>query len=200
MRNLPTEIQALLSRRQGVIVHRLFLISARNRATNQIEQIGIWSGADHRDFVINGVSHTFYGAGNFMSTDDLKTDRGLTIRSLSINTAPFSAEVKTVLLQYDPKFCPVAVYLSFFDPDTNNPVANPWRIFKGWTDAAPIRTGAKGDQSSAVIKAVGHTRILTRVFPAKRSNETQKLRDPNDTFYSNVAITGTVITPWGSAK
>lgn len=200
MRDLPPEILALLTKRQGIIVHRLYLLSARNRGTGDIEQIGIWSGADHQDFTVDGQTHTFYGGGNFLTSSDLKSDRGLTIRKLSVEMAPFTAEIRTVLREYDPKFQPMFVYLAFFDPETNNMVANPWRVFKGWIDTAPERRGAKGDKSQAVINGVGHTRILTRTFPAKRSNETQKLRDPNDTFFSNVAITGTINTPWGTAK
>jgi hypothetical protein len=78
-------------------------------------------------------------------------------------------------------------------------VADPWRVFKGWTDAAPIRQGAKGSSDGqAALSVVGHTRILTRVIPSKRSNETQRRRLANDSFYSSVSLTGTIVTPWGS--
>lgn len=199
MRDLPPEIQALLARRDGIIVHQLFLISARNRTTNAMEQIGIWSGMDHKEFVIEGQSHTFYGAGNFIGVAPMKTETGLNIRKLSVTLSPFSTEMQLVLRQYDPKFAPFAMYLAFYDPATNNMVADPWRAFKGWTDGAPIRQSAKGDtDSQAALSIVGHTRILTRVIPSKRSNETQKRRLITDTFFNMVSMTGTIITPWGS--
>lgn len=204
MRALPTGIQSLINRRDGIIVHQLFLLAGRNRTTNAIENIGIWSGADHQIFTLTddgaSTATTFYGAGNFLAMSDLQTEQGLTIRRLALNMSPFSTEMQTVLREYDPKFMPVKIYLAFFDPDNMTLVSDPWRVWKGWVDTAPIRNGAKGEQSQATINTVGHTRILTRVAPAKRSNETQKLRSNADTFYSSVAITGTINTPWGTTQ
>lgn len=200
MRALPTEIQQLLARRDGIIVHNLFLLSARNRSTNAMEQIGIWTGADHQVFTVEGNPYTFYGAGDFLSADTLKTDRGLNIRKLALNLSPFTPEVQKALMEYDPKMGPASMYLAFFDPLTNNMVANPWRVHKGWIDTAPMHQGAKGDKSYAILNVVGNTRILTRVFPAKRSDAAQKLRNAADVFFKYVGISGTVNTPWGTEK
>lgn len=51
MRSLAPEILTLLQRRQGLLTHVLLWITAQNRSTGAPESIGLWTGADHQDFV-----------------------------------------------------------------------------------------------------------------------------------------------------
>ena len=197
MRTLPTGIQALIAQRAGIIVHRLYWLSARNRSTGLMEQIGIWSGADHATFTISGEARVYYGAGSFLAVNALHSEQGLTIRRLSVNASPFAPEVQKALQQLDPKLAPSEVHLAFFDPETNNLVADPWRMHKGWIDTINIHGGGRDEQSQAVINLVSNSRVLTRVFPSKRSNESQRKRNGTDAFFSGVGISGTIQTQWG---
>lgn len=198
MRDLAIEIAAQLGLRTGIKVRNMIYIWARNRETGAPEEIGIWNGDDVQDFSIGGDNRTYYGAGGFIQFDDFKQEQGLVIHQLTAKAYPFSAEMEVVLRQYDTRFARCEVHLAFYDPLTDNLLTNPYRFFKGWIDTLQIPTPVKGEAVVATINMVGQSRILTRVNPIKRSNENQKRRAPTDSFFKDVAITGTISTPWGS--
>lgn len=199
MREVSSAILAQLALRTGLKVRNLLWIEARNRETGDPETIGIWNGDDVTDFVIDGDTRTYYGSGQFITFEDYKQEQGLVIHRLVGKSNAISPEMETVIRQYDTRLARVQMHLQFYDPLTDQKIGNPYRFFKGWIDTLPIKTGAKGEAGSATINMVGHARILTRLNPAKRSHETQRMRNGIDTFFSDVAITGTVTTPWGSS-
>lgn len=197
MRDLPIEIQTYVATQPGVKIRQLLWIIARNRSTGAPEEHGLWSGEDHQVFTVDGEGRTYYGVGQFIDWGQLQVESTLNIRKLSAAVSAITPEVEEVLRTFDPKFAPVQVHLAFFDPETNNLVGNPYRVFKGWIDKFPVRRPANGSDAQGTIDMVGHTRILTRQLALKRSDETQRQRAAGDTFYNDVAITGQVQTPWG---
>lgn len=198
MRALPAEITTYLQQNSAVKVRRLLWITARNRDTGEPETHGLWDGEDTTTFVVDGETRVYYGFGQFVNWGELTIESTLNIRKLSAVLAPITPEVEQVLRGYDPKFAPVQVHLAFFNPETNNLVAPPLRMFKGWVDKFPLTTPPVGGSGQARLDMVGHTRILTNRLALKRSDETQRRRSAGDSFYSDVTVTGQVQTPWGS--
>lgn len=198
MRDLPFEVQQYLQMNSGVKVRQLLWIAAKNRTTGAREYLGLWSGDDHQEFTVEGELRTYYGCGQFVDFGQLQVESTLNIRKLSAIVSPITPEVETVLRQYDPKFAPVQLHLALFNPETNNMLPFPLRVFKGWIDKFPVRRPANGEDAQGTIDMVGHTRLLTKKLALKRSDETQRQRSSTDSFYQDVAITGQVQTPWGS--
>lgn len=198
MRDLPIEIQTYIATQPGVKIRQLLWVIAKNRTTGDPEPHGLWSGEDHQVFTVDGEPRTYYGFGQFMQWGQLQVESTLNIRKLQATVSAITPEVEQVLRGFDPKFAPVQVHLAFLDPETNNLVGNPYRIFKGWIDKFPVRRPANGSDAEGTIDMVGHTRILTRQLALKRSQETQRQRDPTDSFLDDVSITGQIQTPWGS--
>jgi len=200
MLDLSSEIQAELNARSGVMSRVMWWLSAKNRTTGELEYMGIWTGDDHQTFTINGEPRVYYGAGNLLNVDTLVSEAVLNIRNFNITFSGITPELETALREYDPKFAPVEVHVAFFSPLTGNMVSDPVRMFKGWINKAPINTPPVGGQGTATVQMVGHTRLLTKKTASKRSNENQKKRNGSDTFFKDVSITGSVVTPWGTAN
>lgn len=198
MRNLPSEISSYLASNAGIVVRQLLWVEAKNRSTGEVETIGFWSGEDHIQFVIDGDTRTYYGSGQFIGFNELVVESSLTIRRLTATVVGITPEIETVLRNYDPKMAPTQVHLAFFSATTNNLLAPPVRVDKGWIDKFTIKTPIVNDKGEGSIQMMGNTRYLTRRLPFKRSDQTQKKRLAGDTFYNDVTITGQVSTPWGS--
>lgn len=197
MRILAPEISASLNTRQGVKPRVLWWVEARNRTTGQKETVGFWNGDDHQSFVINGQSRLYYGAGNVLGYGDATFEAALNIRSFAVTTAYLTPEIELALRGYDTRFARTDVHLALFDTATNNLVAPPVRVFKGWINKVKLKTPKVNETGSATVELVGHTRLLTKRLASKRSDQNQRLRNGDDFFFNDVSMTGTVTTAWG---
>lgn len=200
MRDFPLAVTNHLNSTSGISMRMLVWISAKNRITNQTETLGLWNGDDHQDFTIDSQVRTYYGAGNFISADPLMTQVGLNIRKFNLRVSPITPEMNQVLRGYNPKMAPVQIHSVCYNTDNDNIVGQPFEVFRGWIDKFPIRTPSIGGEGEGSIEMVGYTRILTNRLAIKRSDENQRRRLSTDTFFNDVAITGQVITPWGSKQ
>lgn len=198
MRSLPVEITTYLAQNAGVTIRQLLWVIARNRNTGDYEEIGLWSGEDHVQFIINGQNRTYYGSGQFINFGELTLESTLNVRKMSAKVSAISPEMEVVLRQYDPKMAITQLHLAMYSPISNNLIAPPLLIHKGWIDRFVVKTPALKQQGEGGLDMMGHTRIMTRTLPTKRSHETQIKRASNDTFYKDVTVTGQVSTPWGS--
>ncbi len=196
--DIPPEILAALNKREGLKVRLLYWIRAKNRSTGAEESLGIWNGEDTRQFVINGQTRPYVGGGGFLNADPLKQAVGLNIQRWTMMGSPVSPEFQNAVRLYDPKGAPVELHVAFFDTETDQLLADPYRVFRGWINTLNIQTGQKNGESTIKIDHVGNARILTRLLPAKRSNESQRRRNAADSFFSAVTISGSIQTPWGS--
>lgn len=195
---LPTEILAALNKREGLKIRLLYWISAKNRSTGATEALGIWNGEDTRQFVIGGVTRTYVGGGGFLNADSLKQEIGLNIQQWSMTGNPVSPEFQNAIRLYDPKGAPVELHMAFFDTETDQLLADPYRVFRGWINTLNISEPSKNGEATVKINHVGNARILTRLLPARRSDENQRRRNSSDAFFKYVTTSGTVQTPWGS--
>jgi hypothetical protein len=78
-------------------------------------------------------------------------------------------------------------------------VAQPRSRMLGQVNGAPESVAAAGGQSVRTIKVVSHTRELTRTNPAKKSDETYRLRQ-GDEFGRYAGTAGHWELFWGENK
>lgn len=184
------------SARAGQVRHTLIYVSARNRDTGETESIGFWTGDDHQDFVIDGETRTYFGAGAGMDTDDITGGVGLDVRYVSARLAPVP-EVELAIRGYDPKLAPVEIHTAAFSLETNALLANPRRIFKGTVNEAPITIPEIGGAAPLEIRCASSARALTRTLSLRRTDSELRRRNSSDTFREYVSTSGIREVPWG---
>lgn len=201
MRTLPPEFINELNKRAGLRPRTFIRMVAKNRDTGAPERLCLWTGADHRDYTIDGATDTFYGAGSVMGMDDMTHSVGTNVPSYDFKLAQLTPEVITLLRLYDPRGAEVTIYTGLLSTDSGRLITPTMlRRFKGYVDKCKIRTPPLGSKGSATISCVSRTRNLTRAVPSRRSNENQLKRKAGDKFLRYVAVTGQVETPWGSKR
>ena len=201
MRSLPPEFTNELNKRAGLRPRTFIRMIAKNRTTGADERLCLWTGIDHQDFTIEGVTDTFYGAGSVVALEDMVHTIGTIVPSYSLKLAQLTPEVITLLRSYDPRGAAITIFTGLLSTD-NGRLVTPvmLRRFKGFVSKAPIKTPSIGGKGSADITCVSRTRNLTRAIPSRRSHENQLRRQADDQFLQYVAVSGTVETPWGSKR
>ena len=198
MRILAPEFVTEINKRGPIRARVFFTFIAKNRATGANERLCLWTGDDHQQFTIEGVTDTYYGAGSVMGIGKMKQEIGTNIRKYNLTLSHLTAEVTTLLREYEAKGAEVKIHTMLFSIETDLAVTPPMRRFKGWVDRAPITTAAKGGVSSAKLELVSFSRNLTQTVPSKKSHENQMQRNANDMFHQYSGITGLIEVPWGS--
>lgn len=199
MRDLASEIVAQLAARQGVRPRYLIWFVARNRDNPETaETMGLWTGGDHREFVIGAETRTYYGAGGVLDVPEMVAETGLTVRMQTVALSAIAPEVALLIRGYEPRFARVEIHRAFFSTETNNLLAAPERVFKGVLDEVTVHMPEAGGEARVEAVLAPATRALTRVLGLKKSHQSQRLRDGGDDFFINIGTTGTGIrTPWG---
>lgn len=200
MRALPPEFVTEINKRGPVRARAFFTFIAKNRATGANERLCLWTGDDHQEFTIEGLTDIYYGAGSVMNVSKLKQEIGTNIRRQTVTLSHLTPEVTALLREYEAKGADVKIHTILFSIESDLPVTPALRRFKGWVDRAPIHTPIKGGVSSAKIEMVSHGRKLTRVTPSKKSNENQRQRNATDAFHQYSGISGLIEIPWGSKR
>ena len=188
---------AYFANRASYLGHVLVWLSGRNRGTGAVETIGLWTGADHRDFTIDGQTRRYYGAGAALAVDPIRRQTGLKVRTQRITVSQVAPEVLQALRVYDPRRAPVEVHRALFDPITEELVDEPHEILSGFIDKAPLPTPPKGERGEVKIEVVTRARALTIPLSRSRSDATLRARAPGDAFRQYASITEAVDTPWG---
>lgn len=197
MRTYESAIAGNLNARHGLLVRHLLWIRAKNRDTGATETIGLWEGDDHAQFTIDGSVRTYYGVGTLLGIPDMKARVGLEVWQPEIFVSGIAPEVELALRGYEPKLAPVEIHRAFFAPAEGTSLGSPVRVFKGWIDAVSIPTPEEGGEATASITLASNSRGLTRVIPAKKSDEAYQRRS-GDRIMRYADIGGTVKTRWGT--
>lgn len=197
MRTYSTATSAAFATRSATVAHVLIWLQARNRQSGAIETIGFWTGDDHQEFTIDGVSRIYYGAGAAMTPDPLRRQTGLKVRNWRCKFSGVSAEAQMAVRGYDPRHAPVEVHRAMFDPLSRNLLDAPHLKLRGFIDAIQYQTPAKGDTGGITVDVANSARALTKGLSRYRSHATLQARDDTDDFrkYASVADAGE--TPWG---
>lgn len=197
MINYPAAVAAALAGRGGVFVRQLLYLTARDRNTGAQVSVGLWDGDDHRVFTIGGQSRTYYGAGAILGIDALVQQTGLLVRKHTVTVSPMAPAVLKAVREYEPRGGRAEIHSAHFSTETANLLAEPTREFKGYIDGTPISTPAIGGKASCQIVLVSNAVNLTKRVPLKRSDQSQRRRDPNDGIFQYNETAGNVAVVWG---
>lgn len=199
MRTFDSNTAAYLAGETAIVSHVLIWIAAKNRISGAAETIGFWTGDDHQDFVVDGQSRTYFGAGDVLEVPAITYESGLQVRMHSFGLAALAPEVAMALRGYEPRLAAVEVHRVLFYSSTGAQAADPHRVLAGWIDEAQINTPAIGGQGSATISVASSARALTRTLPICKSDAQQRLRS-GDRFRRYVDVSGSVDVFWGSKR
>lgn len=198
MPTIDTAVQSQFAERRGVEPRVLFWIEPRNRSTGAREGLGLWNGDDHRDFLVESETRTFYGAGNVLGLQPIRSVTGLDVIYHSIELPPFTDEVRIILDQYDGHLAPVRIYSVALDVDTMEPLAAPIRFVKGTLQEAPKSIQpAPGTTSKYVLKIASNARRLTQGLPIYRSQNWLERRASGDLGREHIGVSPDWVVPWG---
>ncbi|WP_174843492.1 hypothetical protein [Thalassococcus sp. S3] len=201
MRDRSFLIDAHYADRKARLARLLFWIEARNRETDAVETIGLWTGDDHVTFAIDGQSRVYYGAGAILEIDPLVFEEGLNVRTQRLIVSAIAPEVEQMIRGYDPRLAPCEIHVAHFDPETGALIDAPERVFKGNLDKAPITQPALGDgEATAELSLLGPAYQLRRTLPLKKSDQSLRARAPDDGFRKYTDLTGAIDTYWGEIK
>ena len=199
MRDFGSATLTALQTRTGLVARTSIWVSARNRATNAVETMGLWTGGDHENITIGGVSRLYYGAGSVVDLPQVTMQTGLGVRMHRLGLSPLTPEVMQLIRGYDVRFAPVEIHRALFSTDTRLLVEEPHRVLTGFIDEVDLGTPAAGGTSSCVLGIATSARVLTQSLPLKKSDETQKLRS-GDRFRRWTDVSGSVDVWWGSYR
>lgn len=205
MRDVDSATVAHLTARAGVVPRDLLYIRGKDRTTGAAAAVGFWNDLDTVTFsVISGEtglleSREYTGSGSLISADPIPLVADLTVRTINIRLSQINEAVLNAVRLYDARLAFVDFHRALFDPATRQLVAPPVPHFTGQVNLAPIETPPVGGEGEIVLSVVSHSRELTRTNPAKRSDETQKLRS-GDRFRRYSSVAGQWDIWWGEKR
>lgn len=202
MRSVDSATEAAAQSRVGIIRRNFVWLEGKNRVSGAVETMGLWNG--DADITINVISGTtglstardYVGCGPLLAISPIPLVSDLTIRTVTISLSPIDEAVEQAIRGYDPRQGRVEIHRGFYSLDTHLVVAPPVPRFIGRINKSPIKTPAVGGEGSVEVECVSDTRELTKINPAKKSDETQKLRS-GDRFRRYGTVAGEVSVFWG---
>lgn len=198
MRSYPSAVAAHLAARKPLLIHALLWLSVRDRATNDRETIGFWTGADAQVVTVDGDARTYHGVGSLLAVEPLVTRARLEERSWSVSGSPLNARVIEAIRLYDARLAPAEMHLWFFDPVTHDPLAAPVREFRGTVMEIDAPTPAMGGEATATIGMVSDAWRLTRGLTLRRSDNALRARTGGvDAFRKYNTTPDSVEVAWG---
>jgi hypothetical protein len=194
----PTEL-SYLQNRTGIKAHALLWVLVRNRSTGTRVGVGLWTGEEDRDFLIDGYTRTYGGAGAVLGLDSIVMQAGLTVRMQRMTLSPLAPEAVAMIREYDAGLAPAEIHRAMFDPGTGNLIAPCRRIWKGVVDSAPVTTAELGGQSNIDLVLASAAQALTVGSSLTKSDATQQLRG-GDRMRRYKSTTGKVPVAWGEVR
>lgn len=196
MRSFSAPTAAYFASRGAWLAHVLVWISAADRVTGATHEIGFWTGADHAEITIGGVSRTYYGAGSLLAIDPLTFRTGLQVRTQRLRFSQVAPEVMQAVRGYDPRHKPVEVHRALFDPASELLVDEPHLVLAGFVDRVRISTPAEGGAGSVEMTLATAARALTRKLGRKRSHASLTAHAPADDFRQYASLADKVEVKW----
>jgi hypothetical protein len=197
MREYASAVSTFLGDLRGVKSRALVWIRARNRSTGALEETGFWNGADAQDFVIGGVTRTYYGAGALMQVPPIKGGVGLNVQMHDLMLSGVPPEVLQLIHGYDTRLAPVEIHRAIFDPETDQLLAEPHRLLKGAVENMDVPRPVPGESGEVTITVASAARALTRTLTTNKSDAAQRTINPNDRGREYASISGAVGVFWG---
>lgn len=206
VRALDVATQTAIRDRRAVIVRNFVLVTAKTFDDGSPVVFGFTDfGEDISTNIVDGrtgavVNHTFFGDNApILSIEAMPLKIGLEVATTQVLLNPLHPVVEAMARGHDLRNAPVQIHRGYLSPDSMLLVAPPRCRRLGQVNGAPIATAASGGQSRLTLKVVSGTRELTKVNPARRSHETQRLRGGDQARkYNGTAHVWQFF--WGEAK
>lgn len=203
MQSRDPALRAHLISRKPIIVHHLLWVSARHRASGAVERLGLWTGPDHQDFVIEGETRGYFGAGGMIGMEALTSAAGTDVRSTRLKLSGIAPEVEMAVRGYDARQAPVQIHRMVINPDTGLMLGAPVRRLDGWINKLEMVTADEGRDARCELTLVSNARAGTRALSLKKSDASQRLRvlpgGGEDRFYQYADVSGAVPVKWGTS-
>lgn len=202
-RTFDSNINALFADKR-LAVRDMFSILVKDRTTPATTQrFNLWSATYSRSinlidpYTDNVISRTYQGAGANVAISDIPLTSGLVVNPIQIRFSHIANTVETFLRTWSADLAPVEIHRLYMDPNSLQPVAAAVPRFIGTVDENQDTTPPAGGEGSFTLTCVPHTQEMLRINSATRSDEDQRLRDPDDNFYRHAAVVGTWEIWWG---
>lgn len=166
---------------EGLVVRQFVWITARRRDNGAPAAFGFWSGLlpitlDVVSGLDGSIVNRIYADGALKGVDNVRLTTGLRIKPWSFTLDKNHDLVRLALREYDPRGGLVEYHRVPLSISARRPVAPPRCRFIGQIDQLDFTRPTANGEGGVVVSCVGATAELTRTNPAKRSDETQRLR------------------------
>lgn len=182
--------------RSDVQAHLLIWIRTRSRVSGAGQPIGLWTGDDTAEFVIDGQSRVYHAAQ--MDVPVITTEAGISVRYHRFGLSPENEAVVTALRELNAERAPFEVHRAMFEPGGTAMLADPHAYLRGTIDRLSIPLAADGGSMVWDVEIASAARSLTRGLTVKKSDAALRRRAPSDTFRRFAALAGSVTVNWGS--
>lgn len=193
------------ARSRGIAPRNLVTITARSLTSDTSEQFCFWDGLLPVDIeVVSGTTglleqRAFAADNALLKVQPIRITSDLTIRPATFELNPLHPRVAAMLSGYSVRLAPVEIHRVPLDADTRLLAAAPRCRFLGFVETAKRTRPAAGGQGSLSFSCLSETVQLTRINPAKRSDESQKLRSGDRMMrYAEVAAEWEIA--WGEKE
>ncbi|KPP88747.1 MAG: hypothetical protein HLUCCO07_11990 [Rhodobacteraceae bacterium HLUCCO07] len=199
MRSYSPATASYLLSRAPVRRHVLVWITARDRATGEPAEIGFWTGDQDATFTIGGENRVYHAAGELLDIRPLTFRTGLKVRTQKIAFSQVAPAAQQAIRGYDARHAPIAFHRAIFHPETDQLLAEPHIVLRGFVNRAPILTPKKGGAGKISLEIATAARALTIPLSRKRSHAALIARSPGDSLRKYASQADKVETPWGKA-
>lgn len=200
MRSIDSALATHLTARTGIEAHVLVWVEAVDRTSGAAWPFGLWTGDDDRDFVVEGATQTYLGAGGLMDVGDLVAETGYVVRMTRMTLAHLSPEIVAILSTRDVRFVGCTWHQVHLVPGSHDLVAPPRRVFRGRVERLSLPDAAQDGQADAEVELVSYARDMTRPLTLKKSDQALQQHYPGDTFRQYIALSGKISTSWGEGS
>lgn len=200
MKSQSAAIQSHIAERKGRNAHALLWFEAKNRVTQAVEEVGIWTGVFDATFSIDGVDRDYVADGSVITLPPIKTEVGLVSRSYSITLSTISESVQLLLETHSVRNAPFQLHIAEFELGSHALIDNPERALKGKIRRVTRRDPAVGGQPETVLEVKTATFSLEKVLALKKSSESLQQRAPSEEFRQYIDATGVVECVWGEER
>lgn len=195
MRDVPPTLLAHLQARRPILSQVLFWTTPRHRTTGAVAELALWTGANERSFVIDGVARTYHGVGAILNVPPVKSALGTDIRMQSLTLSAITPEAEDLVRAYEPRLAPAELHRAVYHPDTLQ-LLGIQRLFKGWIDKAPVTRPEDGGMAVIEVTLASSARALTKTLTARKSDASQRRRG-DDRLRRYADVSGSVQVSWG---
>ncbi len=192
---------------KGSLVLRDFVVISGKDPSDAPATFAFWTGEDN--VTVNVVSATdggtdsrdFIGGGAWPieGVPSIVDTIGIEVRTLDVELSQIHPSVLDMVNGNNIRHAVVEFFRGLFNPATFALVSTPFARFLGRVDSAPRSTPAVGGTGSQKITMVSDAVDLTRINPALKSDESQKLRSA-DRFFRYADTAGQFERRWGQVS